>query len=123
MKNIFQQKWVRRILQGLSLTSAAAILQACYGVPRDYRQDMLIQGKIVDVEGSPISNINVQVDGTSYTPTDENGEFGVYLPVQREYTFNFAGNDQFEGRDTLIVNENDSTVSFKFVLYEKSPIK
>ena len=57
------KKWVRRIVGGLSFTSALFVFQACYGTPQDFGLDILLEGQVKSKStGLPIQGIKVSVE-------------------------------------------------------------
>jgi hypothetical protein len=76
MKN----KWFRKLLGGLSLTSVLFVFQACYGTPQDFGLDIFVEGKIVSKKTRlPVQNIKVSVKHTTqYVFSDEQGLFSLY---------------------------------------------
>jgi hypothetical protein len=71
---------IRKILGGLSLTSAMFVFQACYGTPKDFGLDLFIEGQVKSkASGLPIKGIKVSiVDSMQYEMTDEDGKFSFY---------------------------------------------
>lgn len=107
-----KHKWLRYIGMGLSLTTIAFVFQACYGPPRDYKRDRLIEGLIVDVNNNPISGIKVSADSTmQYAVTKEDGTFHMYLPFTGEYHL-MIEDEREEGKymnkDTTLMDHNIS---------------
>ena len=41
-----KSNWIRKIIGGMSLTTAMFIFQACYGTPQDMGLDMLVEGQV-----------------------------------------------------------------------------
>ena len=73
-----KRNWIRKIIGGLSFTSAMFIFQACYGTPQDFESDLLIEGKVkAQATGLPIKGIRVSVVGEEQDLlTGETGSFG-----------------------------------------------
>jgi hypothetical protein len=78
-----KRNWIRRIIGGLSFTSALFVFQACYGTPQDYGLDMLLEGQVKSrTLDLPIKGIKVSVaDNMQYDLTDENGRFSFYTEM------------------------------------------
>jgi hypothetical protein len=112
MKN----KWFRKLLGGLSLTTAAFIFQACYGTDRDMGPDVHLEGKVASrVSGLPISGIKVTLDGLNLLDTtNQNGEFSIYTRFASNYKLIFEDvdsllNGTFKNYDTIVSGNSDST--------------
>lgn len=108
-----KRKWIRKIINGLSFTSAMFIFQACYGTPQDYGDDLLIKGQVKSyTSGLPIKGIKVSVkENMQYVLTDENGNFSFYTEMLDSLTIKFQDidsiqNEQFVDKDTLLTNIN-----------------
>ncbi len=102
-------KWIRKILGGLSLTSALFVFQACYGTPQDFALDALLEGHVKSSEtGHPIKGIRVMVDRTKqFQLTDENGQFSFYTSLFENEKIRFEDvdgteNASFFSKDTLV---------------------
>lgn len=106
-------KWLRNIGYALSLTTIAFIFQACYGPRRDYGNDILIEGKITDIEGKPIEGVKVSNDGTfQYERSDSNGTFRMYTPIMDEYKIKIEDdreNSIYADKDTIIPSSDISS--------------
>jgi hypothetical protein len=101
--------WGRRILRGLSLTSALFIFQACYGTPQDFGYDLFIKGDVRSKSsGLPIKGIKVSVEGDiQYYLTDTDGQFSFYTERLNQLKIKFedidsSQNGLFQSRDTLL---------------------
>lgn len=75
-----KHNWVRKLIGGMSLTTAAFIFQACYGTPQDFGADIFVDGLVKSKKtGVPIKGIKVSVaDNPQYQYTNEAGEFSFY---------------------------------------------
>lgn len=103
--------WRKRILGGLSLTTALFIFQACYGTPQDMGLDILIEGQVKSGKTEqPIKGIKVSVeDKVQYQYTDESGKFSFYTESASSYKIKFEDidlnvNGIFVEKDTLLKN-------------------
>ena len=101
--------WARKIIGGLSFTSAMFIFQACYGTPQDFEYDLLIEGKVKALStGLPIKGIRVSVTGEGQNLlTDEAGSFSFYTLMKDSITLRFedidnAQNGSFAAKDTVL---------------------
>lgn len=106
--------WLRRIIGGLSFTSALFIFQACYGTPQDLVQDLLIQGQVKSsTAGTPIQGIRVFVENSiQYTHTDEKGRFSFYSEYYDPIKISFRDvdaiqNGSFQDKDTVVTHVED----------------
>lgn len=106
-----KRTWKRKLLGGLSLTSALFIFQACYGTPQDMGLDVFIEGRVKSEKtDKPVKGIKVSVvDKLQYEFTDEEGKFSLYTETAGSYELKFedidAGqNGIFVGKDTLLTN-------------------
>jgi putative lipoprotein (rSAM/lipoprotein system) len=123
-KNI-KQNWRRKLLGGLSLTSALFIFQACYGTPHDFGLDIFIEGQVKSEKtDKPVKGIKVSVsDKMQFEYTNEEGKFSFYTETADSYKIIFEDIDSnqngiFVGKDTLLTNIN-KTVYLDIVLEEK----
>ena len=104
-----KRNWARKIIGGLSFTSAMFIFQACYGTPQDFEPDLLIEGKVKSQStGLPIKGIRVSVAGEGQNLlTDETGSFSFYTLMKDSITLRFedidnAQNGSFAAKDTVL---------------------
>ena len=117
--------WRKRILGGLSLTSALFIFQACYGTPQDMGLDILIEGHVRSGKtNNSIKGIKVTVtDKSQYEITDEEGKFSLYTETADKYNIRFEDIDSFQNgsfatKDTILT-KIDKTVYLNIALEEK----
>lgn len=120
-----KQNWRRKLLGGLSLTSALFIFQACYGTPHDFGLDIFIEGQVKSEKtDKPVKGIKVSVsDKMQFEYTNEEGKFSFYTETADSYKIIFEDIDSnqngiFVGKDTLLTNIN-KTVYLDIVLEEK----
>ncbi len=116
---------IRKIIGGLSLTSAMFIFQACYGTPQDFGADLLIEGQVKSkTAGLPIKGIKVSVaDSLQYELTDEEGKFSFYTEKLEDLTLQFQDIDSTQNRfyinkDTVLT-DLDQKKYLDIVLEEK----
>lgn len=116
---------IRKIIGGLSLTSAMFIFQACYGTPQDFGADLLIEGQVKSkTSGLPIKGIKVSVaDSLQYELTDEEGKFSFYTEKLEDLTLQFQDIDSTQNRfyinkDTVLT-DLDQKKYLDIVLEEK----
>jgi hypothetical protein len=100
---------IRKIIGGLSFTTAMFVFQACYGTPQDFGLDLLIEGQVKSkTSGLPIKGIKVSVENNmQYEITDENGEFSFYTEKHEGLTLQFQDIDSiqnglFNTKDTVL---------------------
>ncbi len=120
-----KRSWKKKILGGLSLTSALFIFQACYGTPQDMGLDIFIEGQVKsDKTSKPVKGIKVSVeDKMQYQYTDESGKFSFYTETAISYKIKFEDTDGnqngiFVGKDTLLTNI-DKAIYLDIALEEK----
>jgi hypothetical protein len=104
-----KRNWIRKIIGGLSFTTALFVFQACYGTPQDLRNDLLLEGLVKSkTSGAPIKGIKVSVpDYMQFQLTDENGSFSFYTGTKENLKVQFedidlALNGSFAQKDTII---------------------
>jgi hypothetical protein len=120
-----KRNWIRKILGGLSLTSALFVFQACYGTPQDFGLDLLVEGQVKSkTSGLPIEGIQVTISETSqHEITDENGTFSLYTEKLENLTIKFEDIDStqngfFIETDTILKN-NSGRVYLDIILEDK----
>jgi putative lipoprotein (rSAM/lipoprotein system) len=120
-----KRSWRKKILGGLSLTSALFIFQACYGTPQDMGLDIFIEGQVKSEKTSkPVKGIKVSVeDKMQYQYTDESGKFSFYTETASSYKIKFEDIDAdqngiFVEKETLLT-KIDKTVYLNIELEEK----
>jgi hypothetical protein len=106
-----ERNWFRKIIGGLSFTSAMFIFQACYGTPQDFGLDLLVEGQVKSkTSGLPIKGVKVSIsDNLQYEYTNEEGKFSFYTEMLENMTIKFQDVDAnqngiFADRDTVIKN-------------------
>lgn len=107
-------KWIRRMVRGVSLTSALFVFQACYGTPQDMGFDLLIEGQVKSkTTGLPIPGIKVTIkDIGQWEFTDEEGRFGIYTLLTDAVIVQFQDVDSIENgnfnyQDTLLTTDRE----------------
>jgi len=120
-----KKNWRRKLLGGLSLTSALFIFQACYGTPQDMGLDIIIEGKVISKQTNmPVKGIRVSVeDKLQYQFTDIDGKFSFYTETAKSYKIKFedidtSENGNFFGKDTVLTSI-DKRVYLNIALQEK----
>ncbi len=116
---------IRRIVGGLSLTSAMFIFQACYGTPQDFGLDLLVEGQVKSkTSGLPIKGIKVSVaDNVQYEMTDEEGKFSFYTEMLERLTLQFQDIDSTKNglyidKDTVLTDLKEN-IYLNIALEEK----
>ena len=106
-----KRSWRRKILGGLSLTSALFIFQACYGTPQDMGLDIFIEGIVKSNKTNiPVKGIKVSIaDKLQYEYTNDEGKFSLYTETADSYNITFEDIDSglngvFKMKDTLLTN-------------------
>ena len=105
------RKWIKRIIGGLSFTTAIFVFQACYGTLQDFGNDYLIEGQVKSkTTDLPIKGIKVSVaDDHQYVITDSLGNFRFYTEMHDEITVKFQDidstlNGQYLNKDTVLTS-------------------
>ena len=121
MKN----KWIRKIIGGLSFTSVLFVFQACYGTPQDFGLDLLVEGQVKSMtSGQPIKGIKVSVaDNMQYEITNEEGKFSFYTEIPESLTLQFQDidsiqNGRYIAKDTVLTKISEK-VYLDIILEEK----
>jgi len=120
-----KRNWIRKIVGGLSLTSAMFVFQACYGTPQDFGLDLLVEGQVKSkTSGLPIKGIKVSVaNNMQYEITNEDGKFSFYTEMIEGLTLQFQDIDPTQNglyldKDTVL-NEISEKVYLDILLEEK----
>ena len=115
-----KQSWRKKILGGLSLTSALFIFQACYGTPHDMVLDIFIEGHVKSEKtNKPVKGIKVSVeDKLQYQYTDESGKFSFYTETASSYKIKFEDIDSdqngiFVEKDTLLTKIDKTIYDYR----------
>lgn len=105
------RKWIKRIIGGLSFTTAVFVFQACYGTSQDFGNDYLIEGQVKSkTTNLPIKGIKVSVaDDHQYVITDSLGNFRFYAEMKYEIKVMFRDidstlNGHYQDRDTVLTS-------------------
>ena len=106
-----KRNWIRKIIGGLSFTSAMFVFQACYGTPQDLGLDILMEGQVKSKStGLPIEDIKVTVaNNMQYAFTDVEGKFSFYTEKFQNLEVLFQDvdstqNGSYLDRDTVLAN-------------------
>ncbi|MBT3210028.1 MAG: hypothetical protein HN704_09935 [Bacteroidetes bacterium] len=120
-----KKSWIRKIVGGLSFTSAMFIFQACYGTPQDFGLDLFIEGQVKSKNsGLAIKGIKVSVaENMQYELTDKDGKFSFYTEMLESLTLQFQDIDSiqnglFADKDTVLTQINES-VNLDIAMEEK----
>jgi hypothetical protein len=120
-----KHNWVRKLIGGLSFTTAAFIFQACYGTPQDFGADVFIQGRVKSKKTDiPIKGIKVSVANfPQYQYTDDEGKFSFYTESADSCKIKFEDidliqNGAFIDKDTILTNLNEQ-IYLDILLEEK----
>lgn len=120
-----RRSWKRKLLGGLSLTSALFIFQACYGTPQDLGLDVNIKGKVSSEKtDKPVKGIKVSVvDNMQYAYTDEAGFFSFYIENADTYRLKFVDLDSDQNGSYIpvdtVLTGIDKSIYLNIVLKEK----
>jgi putative lipoprotein (rSAM/lipoprotein system) len=117
--------WKRKLLGGLSLTTAMFVFQACYGPPQDFGADVYVRGLVKSKKtGSPIQGIKVSVaENPQYVYTNDDGSFSFYTETADTCKIMFEDidsnqNGAFNNKDTILTNISNE-VYLNILLEEK----
>jgi hypothetical protein len=106
-----KSKILRKLLGGLSLTTAAFIFQACYGSVQDFGHDVYISGIVKSAKtGAPVNGIRITVaNSPQYSLSAADGSFSFYTDSDGDCILQFGDidgvlNGKFEPKDTTLVN-------------------
>jgi len=122
-----KRNWLRKIVGGISFTSALFVFQACYGTPQDFGFDLFIEGQVKSAStGLPVQGIKVAVgENLQYQYTDEHGRFAFYTQLQESVLLRFQDVDSiqngvYQPKDTLLTgfDEKMQTVQVNVELAE-----
>jgi len=98
------RKRLRTLFGGISLTAAAFVFHACYGMPPDNYDDVQITGTVRSKTTLlPVKGIKVMAndEGYNFGTTDENGNFDFYSTVPN---FSYKSNDVSYSPDKVRIN-------------------
>jgi len=102
-----KKKRLRKIIGGLSFTTALFVFQACYGTPGDHWEDVYINGRVLSkTTGEPLEGIKVIVDNApSYEYTNKDGNFSFYAERKDSLKLKFCNGTRellFKEKDTIL---------------------
>lgn len=106
-----KRSWKKKILGGLSLTTALFVFQACYGTPQDFGGDLLVEGLVKSkTSGLPIQGIKVSgPDAWQFDMTDADGRFSFYTYMLESLKIKFEDvdgsvNGLYANKDTVLTS-------------------
>lgn len=106
-----KRSWIRKLIGGLSLTSAMFVFQACYGTPQDFGYDVFIEGHVKSKStGLAIPGIKVIVgDNIQSDQTNGEGYFSFYTLSTVDIPIHFQDidgelNGLFADREIVVSN-------------------
>ena len=91
-----RRKLMKNIYRAFGVTTVSLVFQACYGMPMDMGDDVVIRGTVKSgYTGAPIQGIRVSVKDLPYHNqfTDTNGNFHIFAPRQDLYKLKFEDVD------------------------------
>jgi len=105
-----KRSWLRKIIGGLSFTTALFVFQACYGSVQDFGVDCHVAGKVRSkTTGSLLKGIKVSVaDDIQYELTDESGRFTLYTAKLDKIKITF---EDIDGPDNGLYSKKDTIVN------------
>ena len=104
-----KRSWIKKIVGGLSFTTALFVFQACYGSPQDFGMDFYIKGTVKSkTSGLPIKGIKVSTpENYQYQLTDESGWYGLFTTKADSIKIRFEdidseANGLYQNKDTIL---------------------
>ncbi|MDR1878067.1 MAG: carboxypeptidase-like regulatory domain-containing protein, partial [Bacteroidales bacterium] len=90
-----KRNWIKKLIGGISFTSALFVFQACYGTGHDRYYDYYIEGTVRSkTTGEPLPDIKISLAySQQYANTNMDGQFSFYLEKQELYKFRFEDTD------------------------------
>ncbi|MDA3906003.1 MAG: hypothetical protein PF484_08005 [Bacteroidales bacterium] len=120
-----KRNWIRKLIGGLSLTSAMFVFQACYGTPQDFGYDIFVEGKVTSKStGLAIPGIQVVVgDNIQFDQTNEEGYFSFYTLSDANIPIHFKDidgelNGSFVDKE-IVVSDAENRVYLNVDLQEE----
>jgi len=113
----------KKLIGGLSLTTALFVFQACYGTPQDFTDGDEIHGVVLDkITMEPIKGIQVVLN-EDVDITNSEGKFWFYTELDSTYTLSFVDKDsvinkEYKNFDTTFTQANGTT-QLQVLLEEK----
>lgn len=106
---------MKKILGGLSFTTALFIFQACYGTPQDFGFDVHLEGVIKSKASlAPIKGIRITcpAQSSSFEFSDDAGRFSYWIQKSDKIEIIFedvdaANNGNYMSKDTILTNVGD----------------
>jgi len=113
-----KRNWIKKIIGGLSFTTALFVFQACYGTPQDFGFDSYVEGTVKSrTTDLPINGIRVLIYAENainnhYLYTDEKGYFSLYSERGSDVKLRFDDADAdenglFATKDTILYDVTD----------------
>jgi hypothetical protein len=120
-----KRKLMKKLVGGLSLTTAMFVFQACYGTPQDFGADLFVEGLVKSKNtGQPIKGIKVSnAILPQYLYTGEDGSFSFYTESSEGCKLKFEDTDSdlngsFADKDTILLHPG-SRIFLNIFLEEK----
>jgi hypothetical protein len=120
-----KSKLWKKIIGGLSFTTALFVFQACYGTPQDFGADAFIEGIVKSkTTGLPVKGILVSIpENQQSLYTDANGGFSLYTVPDESCQILFRDTDAelngtFRGKDTILAVYHGNKVRLDIFLQE-----
>jgi len=121
-----KSKFWKKIVGGLSFTTALFVFQACYGTPQDFGADAYIEGIVKSkTSGLPVKGILVSIpEYQQNLYTDANGGFSLYTVPDESCKIRFEDTDAelngaFWSKDTLMAVYQGDRIHLDIFLQEK----
>jgi hypothetical protein len=120
-----KSKLWKKIIGGLSFTTALFVFQACYGTPQDFGADAFIEGIVKSkTTGLPVKGILVSIpENQQNLYTDANGGFSLYTVPDESCKITFRDTDAelngtFMSKDTILAVYHGNKVRLDIFLQE-----
>ena len=121
-----KSKLMKKIIGGLSFTTALFVFQACYGTPQDFGADAYVEGIVKSkTTGLPVKGILVSIpEYHQNLYTDANGGFSLYTVPDESCRIRFEDTDAelngvFLSKDTLLSVYQGDRVRLEIFLQER----
>jgi putative lipoprotein (rSAM/lipoprotein system) len=113
-----KRNWIKKLIGGLSFTTALFVFQACYGTPQDFGADLFIQGLVKSkTTKQPIKGIKVTVANNlnanpQYEYTRDDGSFSFWTEKADSCKIKFEDTDSdqngsFVDKDTILIKPGE----------------
>jgi hypothetical protein len=102
---------IKKLIRGLSFTTALFVFQSCYGTPQDFGNDIYIYGFVKSQKtGLPVKGIKISVpNNLQYEISGADGSFSLYTELADSCRIKFEDidsglNGSFFEKDTVLMH-------------------